>query len=292
LDIVATPQSQKASPLSSTIVAKEGTIKKRMGIVIVQDSKVIGTEEESCHSPQIDFLPPPPPKLEEVPSTTKTTTKKGKKLHFSSSPPAASTKVRKDFTRSSTPKEVVEEQSLPKSSILQKKKGKCIVKHVEKKEETLVQKKKDKGKGIKKPDDIDKAIPMQQEEETIKNCIETVHVTTPPDIQTFKILIRKLRDARKEVAQLKEKAMSERVKMKELMDVYNHTLDLASFSSRKAQPLHRQLKNLYRQNRGFRSHNRKLKWLKGTCRNWLPRIGERNLFSLLDEWMFYSYSCG
>jgi hypothetical protein len=42
----------------------------------------------------------------------------------------------------------------------------------------------------------------------MKNPIETVHVTTPPDSQTFKRLIRKIRDARKEVAQLKEKAMS------------------------------------------------------------------------------------
>jgi hypothetical protein len=75
-------------------------------------------------------------------------------------------------------------------------------------------KKKDKGKGIKNPDEIDKAIPMQQEEETMKKPLETVHVTTPPGIQTFKILIRQLRDARKEVAQLKEEAMSDRVNMK------------------------------------------------------------------------------
>jgi hypothetical protein len=40
--------------------------------------------------------------------------------------------------------------------------------------------------------------------------------------------------------------MSNRVKMKELMDGYNHTLDLARFGTRKSQPLHRQLKNLYR----------------------------------------------
>jgi hypothetical protein len=82
-------------------------------------------------------------------------------LLISSSPPAASTMVMKPFTRSSAPKEVVEEQSLPKASILQKKKGKGIVKPVEKKEETPVQKKKDKDKGIKKPHEIDKAIPMQ-----------------------------------------------------------------------------------------------------------------------------------
>jgi hypothetical protein len=110
---------------------------------------------------------------------------------------------------------------------------------VERKEETLVQKKKNKDKDIKKPDEEDKEIPMQVEKETEKNPVETVHVTTPPDSQTFKRLIMKLRDARKEVAQLKIEAISDRVKMKELMDGYSHTLDLTRFAARKAQPLHR-----------------------------------------------------
>jgi hypothetical protein len=150
---------------------------------------------------------------------------------------------------------------------------------MEKKEETPVQKKKDKDKGIKKPDEIDKEIPMQQEEETMKNPVETVHVTTPPDNQTFKRLIRQLRDARKEVAQLKAKAMSDRVKMKELMDGYNHTLDLARFAARKAQPLHRQLKNLYRQNKGFQSQNRKL---KAELQHFQDEVAQRNLQVLVE----------
>jgi transposase len=107
-------------------------------------------------------------------------------------------------------------------------------------------KKKYKDRGIKKPNETDKEIPMQQEEETMKKPVETVHVTTPPDNQTFKRLIRKLRDARKEVAQFKTEAMYGRVKMKQLMDGYSHTLDLERFTARNAQPLHRQLKNLYR----------------------------------------------
>ena len=72
---------------------------------------------------------------------------------------------------------------------------------------------------------------MHQEEGTMKIPVETIHVTTPPDSQTFKRLIRQLRDARKEVAQLKTHAMFDRVKMKELMDGYNHTLDLARFAA-------------------------------------------------------------
>jgi hypothetical protein len=73
----------------------------------------------------------------------------------------------------------------------------------------------------------------------MKNHVETVQITTPPSSQTFKRLTRKLRDARKEVAHLKVESMSDRVKMKELMGGYNHTLYLARFVARKAQPLHR-----------------------------------------------------
>ena len=52
---------------------------------------------------------------------------------------------------------------------------------MEMKEETPVQKKKDKSKGTKNLDETDKEIPMQVEEEIEKKPIETVHVTTPPD---------------------------------------------------------------------------------------------------------------
>jgi hypothetical protein len=61
---------------------------------------------------------------------------------------------------------------------------------MERKEETLVQKKKGKKKTTKKPDEAYKEIPMQLEEETGKKPIETVHVTSPPNNQKFKILIR------------------------------------------------------------------------------------------------------
>ena len=112
----------------------------------------------------------------------------------------------------------------------------------------------------------------------MKKHVEAVHITTPPGSQTFKILIRKLRDARKEVAHLKVESMSDRVKMKEIMDGYNHTLDLAKFAARKAQPLHRQLKNLYRQNRDFSSQNRKL---KAELQHFQDEIAQRNLHVLV-----------
>jgi hypothetical protein len=92
--------------------------------------------------------------------------------------------------------------------------------------------KKDKGKdkAIEKPDEV-------------------INISTPPDNPTFKTLIRQLKDARKEVAHLKGEILTERRKMKELIDMYNETLDMAIFTARRLLPLHRQLKTLYRKNR-------------------------------------------
>jgi len=64
-------------------------------------------------------------------------------------------------------------------------------------------------------------------------------------------LIRQLTDVRKEVAHLKVESLTGRRKMKDLMDMYNETLDLERFSARRALPLHKQLKNLYKKNRIF-----------------------------------------
>jgi predicted RNase H-like nuclease (RuvC/YqgF family) len=81
------------------------------------------------------------------------------------------------------------------------------------------------------------------------------------------------------VTQLKAEAMSDKVKMKELMDGYKHTLDLARFAARKAQPLHRQLKNLYRKNIGFQSQNRKL---KAELQHFQDEVAQRNLQVLVE----------
>jgi hypothetical protein len=93
----------------------------------------------------------------------------------------------------------------------------------------------------------------------MKKPIEVININTPPNNHTFKRLIRQLREARKEVSHLKEEGLSQRIKMKELMYMYINTLDLAIFVARRAIPLHKQLKNLYRKNRSFQSQNRKLK---------------------------------
>jgi hypothetical protein len=136
---------------------------------------------------------------------------------------------------------------------------KYFEKYLEIKEETHVQRKKGKRKDTKKHDEVDKTLPMQVEEETKKKPLETVHNTAPPDSRTFKILIKQLKYAIKEVDQLKKEAMYDRSKMEELMDGYSHTLDLERFVVRRAQPLHRQLKNIYRYKKGFQSQNGKLR---------------------------------
>jgi hypothetical protein len=84
--------------------------------------------------------------------------------------------------------------------------------------------------------------PMKNKAEVVvheKKSVDTMHVSTPPGDQTFKILIKQLKESRKEVAKLKKKSMSERVNMIDLMDGYSHTLDLARFAARRTQPLHR-----------------------------------------------------
>ena len=80
---------------------------------------------------------------------------------------------------------------------------------------------------------------MQEEEESEKNPIETMHATVPPNNQTYKRLIKQLRDERKEIAHIKGEDKVHLAQIKELMDGYSYTLDLARFEARRDQPLHR-----------------------------------------------------
>jgi hypothetical protein len=84
------------------------------------------------------------------------------------------------------------------------------------------------------------------EEKDEKKPAETAHVPNPLGNQTYKILIKQLRDVRREIAHLKAEDMVHLAQMNELMTGYNHTLELARFATRKALPLCKQLKNLYR----------------------------------------------
>jgi hypothetical protein len=67
--------------------------------------------------------------------------------------------------------------------------------------------------------------------------------------------------------------------MEELMVGYNHTLDLARFAARKALHLHKQLKNIYRQNRGFQSQNMKL---KAELKHFQDEVAQSNLHVLVE----------
>jgi hypothetical protein len=87
--------------------------------------------------------------------------------------------------------------------------------------------------------------------EAIENHVEVININTPSDNPTFKRLIRQLRDARKEVSRLKGERLTERRRMKELMDMYNETLDMSRFTTRRFLPLRRKLKTLYRKNRSI-----------------------------------------
>jgi predicted RNase H-like nuclease (RuvC/YqgF family) len=72
-------------------------------------------------------------------------------------------------------------------------------------------------------------------------------------------MIRQLREARKEIVELKGQGLDERKNLKDLMDMYLETIDKAMFTTKRFFPLHRQLKNLYRQNKDLQAQIRRLK---------------------------------
>jgi hypothetical protein len=158
--------------------------------------------------------------------------------------------------------------------------GKGIEKPVVRKDETPVQREKNKSRDSKEPDEVDKTLTMQEEEESEENPINTEHATVPPNSHTYKRLIKQLRDARKEITHLKVEDKVHLDQMEEIMVGYNHTLELARFATRKALPLHKQLKNLYRQNRGFQSQNRKL---KAELKHFQDEAAQRNLQVLVED---------
>jgi hypothetical protein len=107
---------------------------------------------------------------------------------------------------------------------------------------------------------IDRSLVKRKDKgESMEKPIGAINIITPPSNHTFKRLIRQLKEARKEVARLKDEILEDRRKMKELMDNYSNTLDLEKFAAITPLPLHKQLNNLYMLNRGFQSQNRKLK---------------------------------
>jgi cell division septum initiation protein DivIVA len=72
--------------------------------------------------------------------------------------------------------------------------------------------------------------------------------------------------------------------MNELMNGYNHTLDLARFAVRKDLPIRKQLKNLYRQNRGFQAQNKNL---KAELKHFQDEVTQKNLQVLVEAAIEY-----
>jgi hypothetical protein len=222
LNVAPTPQSKVQSPLQADNIVHTETSKKRKRKDIVKNDEAPKEQEEeegSHYSPQREFSPKPAPESAETPSTRATGTK-GRRLLFPSPVVAVEARVRRPFTRSSTKKESVEKEDIVEAPIKRKGKGKV---------------------------------------EVVEKHIEVIDITTPPENPTFKRLNRQLKEARKEIANLKGEGLAERKKLKDLMDMYLETIDKARFTAKRFLPLHRQLKNLYRQNRDLQAQIRRLK---------------------------------
>jgi uncharacterized protein YaaN involved in tellurite resistance len=58
---------------------------------------------------------------------------------------------------------------------------------------------------------------------------------------------------------LKGEGLTERKKLNDLIDLYCETIDKAKFVAKIFMPLHRNIQNLYRQNRGLQAQIRRLK---------------------------------
>jgi len=79
---------------------------------------------------------------------------------------------------------------------------------------------------------------------------------------------------------LKEESLTRRIKMKELMDMYSETLDLEKFSARRALPLLRQLKNLYKKKP--EAFSPKTKISRRNCNIFKDELAHRNLNVLVE----------
>jgi hypothetical protein len=67
-----------------------------------------------------------------------------------------------------------------------------------------------------------------------------------------------LKEARDEVDKLKKEDLGSRMKLKEMLKMYHDIIDKAIFLAKIFFPLHRQLKNLYMENKTHQDEIRKL----------------------------------
>jgi hypothetical protein len=140
-------------------------------------------------------------------------------LLFPSPSIAVKAKVKRPFTISSTNKESIEKEDIVEAPIKRKGKGKIL---------------------------------------PIEDNIEVIDITTRPESPTFKRKNRQLKEAGTEIANLKVEGLVERKKLNDLMDMYLENIDKARFVAKRFLPLHRKLKNLYRQDKYLQAQIRKL----------------------------------
>jgi len=78
--------------------------------------------------------------------------------------------------------------------------------------------------------------------------IEFIDINTPhhESNPTSKRLRRHLKDAKTKIDRLKKKDLDSKIKLKEMLDLYEETIDKEKFMAKMLLPLHIQLKNVYR----------------------------------------------
>jgi hypothetical protein len=221
LNVSPTPQSKMQSPLHIDKTVNSEVNKKRKSTKTTRDDKATKDHEGGgpSQSSQREASPMPDPSPVEVPST-KATGLRGRKLVFPSPSAADKVKSRRPLTRAATKQEIpVKNDAVGVST---QRKGKSIV--------------------VEKP-------------------VEIIDITTPQkeSNHTFKRLKRQLKEARDEVDEMKKGELVEKKNLKGLMDLYRETVNKARFIAKRFRPLHRQIRNLYRQNKAYQAQIRKLK---------------------------------
>jgi uncharacterized membrane-anchored protein YhcB (DUF1043 family) len=91
--------------------------------------------------------------------------------------------------------------------------------------------------------------------------MEVIDITTSPHEgnPTFKRLWRKLKDVKAEIDKFKKEELDSKIKLKEMLDIYEETIDKSRIMAKRYFLLHMQLKNVYRQKRACQAEIRKLK---------------------------------
>ena len=84
----------------------------------------------------------------------------------------------------------------------------------------------------------------------VENVVEIVDITTPQEESNpiFKRLKRQLKEARDEVDKMRKEYLSVRNKFKEVLDIHHKSIDKENFLAKRLFPLHKQPRNIYRQN--------------------------------------------